>query len=97
MVATRRVNFNVETAQFESWQSWSAASGLTLTELLTTGMALLQEAYTAQAAGGQLLLTTADGQCKVFVLPNKSLKLIDAAPTMREMSSAPADTASQQA
>ena len=60
--ATRRVNFNVGMAEFENWQSWSAASGFTLPELLTTGMALLQAAYNVQTAGGQLILATGDGQ-----------------------------------
>jgi hypothetical protein len=60
--ATRGVDCNVGLAEFETWQRWSAASGCTLPELLTTGMAPLQAASNVHAAGGQLILATGDGQ-----------------------------------
>jgi hypothetical protein len=74
---TKRVNFNVETAKFENWQAFSTTSGFTLTELLTTAMALLQEAYKVQATGGQLILATGDGQSKAVLLPTKTLQILD--------------------
>jgi hypothetical protein len=95
--ATKRVNFNVETAKYEGWQSWSAASGFTLTELLTTAMALLEEAYKAQATGGQLILATKDGQSKTVILPTKTLAVVDMPGTGSRTTSAPADPTPEKA
>jgi len=75
--ATKRVNFNVEAETYEDWRSWSAVSGFTLTELLTGAMMLYGEAQKAQAAGGQLILVTADGQSKAITLPTKSFIFAD--------------------
>jgi 1,6-anhydro-N-acetylmuramate kinase len=75
--STRRVNFNMAVTQFEDLQKTSATSGFTLTELLTTAVALLQQAYQAQAAGGQLILCTGDGRNKALLLPTKTVQLVD--------------------
>jgi hypothetical protein len=74
---TKRVNFNVEEAKYEDWQSWSATSGFTVTEMLTFAMALYGEAQKAQAAGGQLILVTGDGQSKAITLPTKAITIVN--------------------
>jgi hypothetical protein len=73
----KRVNFNTDAATYESWQTWSATSGFTVTELLTTAMSLLHEVYKAQAAGGQVILVTKEGLSKSVMLPTKSLAIVD--------------------
>jgi hypothetical protein len=90
--STRRVNFNMLVTQFEDLQKTSVTSGFTLTELLTTAVALLQQAYQAQAAGGQLILCTGDGHSKALLLPTKTVQLVDVptVPAPQEASAQPA-------
>jgi hypothetical protein len=92
---TKRVNFNVEETKYENWQSWSAASGFTITELLTTAMALLGEAYKAQATGGQLILATKDGLSKAIVLPTKTIVMLDNPGAAFSTASVPAESTSE--
>jgi hypothetical protein len=104
ITSTKRVNFNAPTALVDSWHTWSAMSGFTVTELLTTAMSLLHEVYRAQAAGGRVILVTKEGHSKSVMLPTKSLAVVDvpgiiahtptesvtAAPTAQEIGAATA-------
>jgi hypothetical protein len=72
--ATRGVDCHVGLAAFETWPRWSAASGCTLPELLTTGMAPLQAASKVQAAGGPLILAAGDGQSSARSHPRGPLR-----------------------
>jgi hypothetical protein len=72
---TRRVNFNLPQDMFDSLQKLSTTSGCTLTELVHTALAVAQEAYAAQAAGGGLVVTSKDGTLvKSLLLPIKPLQ-----------------------
>jgi hypothetical protein len=73
----RRVNFKLATDSFAALQKLSTTSGCNMTELVETALALLSEAYATQEAGGQIILTSRDGQTsKAVQLPTKSLRTI---------------------
>jgi hypothetical protein len=72
----RRVNFKLPTDSFETLQKLSTTSGCNMTELVETALALLSEAYATQEAGGQIILTSKDGQeSKAVQLPTKPLRM----------------------
>ena len=72
----RRVNFKLATDSFETLQKLSTTSGCNMTELVETALALLSEAYATQEAGGQIILTSKDGQgSKAVQLPTKPLRM----------------------
>jgi hypothetical protein len=71
----RRVNFKLANDSFDTLQKLSTTSGCNMTELVETALALLSEAYATQEAGGQIILTSKDGQ-KAVQLPTKPLRTV---------------------
>jgi hypothetical protein len=71
----RRVNFKLATDSFDALQRLSTTSGCNMTELVETALALLSEAYATQEAGGQIILTSTDGQ-RAVQLPTKPLRTV---------------------
>lgn len=75
--AVRRLSLNLPTACIEALQQISATSNVTMTELLTAALEMLQAGYQAQAKGGRVVIVNQEGQAdRVLVLPKHGLEQV---------------------
>ena len=75
--AVRRLSLNVPTVRIDALQEISATSNVTMTELLTAALELLEAGYKAQAEGGRIMIVNRDGQAdRVLVLPKHGLEQV---------------------